>query len=430
MESANSTIGKMEIKTVGNTENSSASEEMKISEKETSKSGNQLLQLKMKIIQLLDQKAYHSLTYNFCTRNSSLTFNVVKSDVQDEGCSVKHASPMDGGNARQRRRAKRKLGRAPKEKHISSGNGSEESLLKESAPAPQVINAVSSSTIKKNKENNGFPELQNIGIKQEPENKSFKSSLDTPVKKGAILYDFFRDESARIPGVSNYISTAKVNTEEMQRKPDIFPASLAGLAAPSGRPSLECKKIEQKVKIVQKVRRIEQKASEQKKQEKKDKKPAMNWKKEQQIFCFLCKNYNNTIHFCKQKQTWLSIDYFNKVVLRGKERFLVDPQEEHENEIGSMGICYYKTKYDMDKDLMYEADEDGKKRELWDEEYRKIEEIEKRKLELEKEQEKEKAEERRKKAEKERKRINLTKWEELSLDELKIKYGSNDQNKF
>ena len=49
---------------------------------------------------------------------------------------------------------------------------------------------------------------------------------------------------------------------------------------------------------------------------------------------------------------------------------------------------------------------------------------------MEKEQEKEKAEERRKKAEKERKRINLTKWEELSLDELKIKYGSNDRNKF
>ena len=156
----------------------------------------------------------------------------------------------------------------------------------------------------------------------------------------------------------------------------------------------------------------------------------MNWKKEQKIFCFLCKNYNNTIHFCKQKQTWLSIDYSNKVVLRGKERFLVDPQEEHENEIGSIGIGYYKTKYDMDKDLMYEADEDEKKRELEREEYRKNREIEKRKLELEKEQEKEKAEERRKKAEKERKRINLTKWEELSLDELKIKYGSNDRNKF
>ena len=55
MESANSTVGKME--------NSSASEEVKISEKKTSKSGNQLLQLKMKIIQLLDQKAYHSLTF-------------------------------------------------------------------------------------------------------------------------------------------------------------------------------------------------------------------------------------------------------------------------------------------------------------------------------------------------------------------------------
>ena len=184
MESANSTVGKMENTTVGNTENSSASEEVKISEKETSMSGNQMLQLKMKIIQLLDQKAYHSLTYNFCTRNKSLTFTVVKSDVEDEGCSVEHKSPMYGGNARQRRRAKRKLGRAPNENHISSGYGSEESLLKESARAPQVINAVSSSTMKKNNEKIGFQEPQPVGIKQEPENKSFKSSLDTPVKKG------------------------------------------------------------------------------------------------------------------------------------------------------------------------------------------------------------------------------------------------------
>ena len=35
----------------------------------------------------------------------------------------------------------------------------------------------------------------------------------------------------------------------------------------------------------------------------------------------------------------------------------------------------------MDKDLMYEADIDEKKRKLWDEEYRKNREIEKRKLE-------------------------------------------------
>ena len=126
----------------------------------------------------------------------------------------------------------------------------------------------------------------------------------------------------------------------------------------------------------------------------------------------------------------MSIDYFNKVILRGKERFLVDPQEENDNEIGSVKFVLYKTKYEMDKSLEDEAVMDIKKRKLWDEEYRKNREIEKRKLELEKEQEKEKAEERRKKAEKERKRINLTKWEELSLDELKIKYGSNDRNKF
>ena len=60
MKSAIMTVGKMENTTVGKTENSSTIEEMKISEKETSKSGNQLLQLKMKIIQLLDQKAFHS----------------------------------------------------------------------------------------------------------------------------------------------------------------------------------------------------------------------------------------------------------------------------------------------------------------------------------------------------------------------------------
>ena len=79
---------------------------------------------------------------------------------------------------------KRKFGGASNENHISSGNGSEESLLKESAPVPRVIKAVSSSTMNKNKEKNGFQEPQTIGIKQEPENKSFKSSLDTTVNNG------------------------------------------------------------------------------------------------------------------------------------------------------------------------------------------------------------------------------------------------------
>ena len=44
--------------------------------------------------------------------------------------------------------------------------------------------------------------------------KVLKTSND-PFNASSILYDFFRDESARIPKVSNYISTAKVNREEM-----------------------------------------------------------------------------------------------------------------------------------------------------------------------------------------------------------------------
>ena len=131
----------------------------------------------------------------------------------------------------------------------------------------------------------------------------------------------------------------------------------------------------------------------------------------------------------------MSIDYSNKVILRGKERFLVDPQEENDNEIGSVKFVLYKTKYEMDKSLEDEAVMDIKKRKLWDEEYRKNREIEKRELELEKEQEKEKAEERRKKAEREEKEklallfgvttSNFMEWEKFQ-DRQNMKYKNNN----
>ena len=113
---------------------------------------------------------------------------------------------------------------------------------------------------------------------------------------------------------------------------------------------------------------------------------------------FFLSEFNIAVHLCEKKQTFLNIDHYNKVVLRGNTTEEVDPPSGYDNGLISVGINLYKTRWDMDDALWKEAQEDQRKereaieKEIREEEWKRMQERRKEEMQKEEKQREEKRE--------------------------------------
>ena len=105
------------------------------------------------------------------------------------------------------------------------------------------------------------------------------------------------------------------------------------------------------------------------------------FRKEQQVFCFFCQSYNLAVHFCEKKKTFINIDIFNKIILRGTTKNQVEtPTVGYDHDYGQPQVTLYRSRWDMDNALWKEALEDQRKekvtikKEIREEEWKKVQE--------------------------------------------------------